>query len=193
MSEVMILAAECDVAATLYKPLKAAQIYHGLVALRGDVSPSSVGNLDLTEERERLREKRRRVHILLAEDNPVNQHVALKMLEKMGYRTHAVANGAEAIAALKAFSYDLVIMDCQMPKLDGYETTRQIRDPESTVRNRRIPIIALTAHAMKGDQERCINAGMDDYLAKPVKPDELERVLEKWLRKPIEEQTPPTT
>jgi len=117
----------------------------------------------------------------LAEDNPTNQIVALRTLEKAGYRADAVANGAEAIAALENVPYDLVLMDVQMPEMDGLEATRKIRDRVSRVQNHRIPIIAMTAHAMKGDRERCIEAGMDDYVSKPVNPKELIEAIERHL------------
>jgi len=123
----------------------------------------------------------RRGRVLLAEDNPTNQRVALRLLEKLGVRADAVANGLEALAALAAIPYDLVLMDCQMPELDGFETTRRVRDRGSAVLNHAVPIIALTAHAMKGDRERCLAAGMDDYLSKPIDPKAIASALERWL------------
>ena len=108
--------------------------------------------------------RRGAVRILLAEDNVTNQQVALGILKKLGLRADAVADGAEAIRALETIPYDLVLMDVQMPEMDGLEATRRIRDPESAVRNHDIPIIAMTAHAMQGDRERCLEAGMDDYV-----------------------------
>jgi two-component system sensor histidine kinase/response regulator len=125
--------------------------------------------------------KRRRVRILLAEDNAINQKVALKLLEKLGYRADAVANGQEAVTALSSIPYDLVLMDCQMPEMDGYEATRTVRNTDFPVINTDIPIIALTANAMEGDKERCIAAGMNDYLAKPFSPQDLVDILTKWL------------
>jgi CheY-like chemotaxis protein len=94
-----------------------------------------------------------------------------------------VANGVEAVRALEMINYDLVLMDCQMPDMDGFEATAMIRDPESKVLNHKIVVIAMTANAMKGDRENCIEAGMDDYLTKPVKKDELANMLEKWVNK----------
>ncbi len=121
-----------------------------------------------------------RVRLLLAEDNPINQKVAIAMVEKLGYRADTVTNGLEALAALASRSYDLVLMDVQMPEMDGLEATAQVRDPKSAVRSHDIPIIALTAAAMKGDRERCLAVGMNDYLTKPLRPDELSQMIERW-------------
>ena len=118
--------------------------------------------------------------ILVAEDNITNQQVALAILEKLGCRADAVANGREALESLRNIPYDLVLMDCQMPEMSGYEATARIRNPRSGVRDPEIPIVALTAHAMRGDKEACLAAGMNDYIAKPVQPAELRSTLEKW-------------
>ena len=105
----------------------------------------------------------------------------IPVLKKLGITVDIVSNGVEAIKALESTSYDLVLMDVQMPELDGYETTGEIRNRKSNVQNHDVPIIALTANAMQGDKEKCIAAGMNDYLAKPVKSKALSVVLERWL------------
>lgn len=117
----------------------------------------------------------------MADDNPTNQLVALRMLEKLGYSAQAVSDGREAIEALESMPYDLVFMDVQMPVMDGFEATRAIRDGTAKVPDPAIPIIAMTAHAMKGDRERCLDAGMDDYVSKPLMSQALQDVLEKWV------------
>jgi two-component system, sensor histidine kinase and response regulator len=119
----------------------------------------------------------RSLRILLAEDNPVNQRVVLHVLRKAGHAPVAVDNGREALAALKRETFDVVLMDVQMPEMDGFETTRAIRE-EETRTGGHLPIVALTAHAMKGDRERCLDAGMDDYVPKPVQKAELFRVIQ---------------
>lgn len=121
------------------------------------------------------------IRILLVEDNATNRQVALGILKRLGLRGEAVTNGAEALDALAATPYDLVLMDVQMPVMDGFEATRRIRDVRSPVLNHEIPVIALTAHAMKGDRHKCLDAGMNDYLAKPIFPRALAEMLVRWL------------
>jgi PAS domain S-box-containing protein len=125
----------------------------------------------------------RLIRVLVAEDNPVNQKVAIAVLRKLGYRAHAVANGHEVLDALREMPFDLILMDCQMPVMDGFETTRIIRKSQ-TLDQKNIPIIAMTANALKGDRERCLECGMDDYVAKPVKEQVLAAMIEKWSQKP---------
>jgi len=126
-------------------------------------------------------QKRRRIRILVAEDNPTNQLVALKMLQKLGFKADAVEDGEQALTALARRHYDLVLMDVQMPVRDGIETTRAIREADSKVLNRHVPVIAMTAHAMKGDEETCLASGMDGYLSKPVQLETLRLEIDRQL------------
>ena len=118
-----------------------------------------------------------RMRVLVAEDNVVNQRVAVRMLEKQGCRVDVAANGVEALEMLKALPYDLIFMDCQMPEMDGFEATAEIRRREK-LSGHHVPIIAITANAMQGDRERCLEAGMDGYIAKPIEPEELRKALQ---------------
>ncbi len=127
-------------------------------------------------ERDRAETGRR---VLLAEDNPINQKVASRLLQKAGYRVDVVENGEEALNVWLRDSYDLIVMDCQMPVMDGYAATAAIREHEAS-RGDRTPIVAMTAHALEGDRERCLQAGMDDYIRKPVSLEEFVAVLERW-------------
>ncbi|MEJ2039357.1 MAG: response regulator [Desulfosarcinaceae bacterium] len=119
--------------------------------------------------------------ILLAEDNPINQKLALHLLDRFGYRAEAVDDGQQALEALAKVPYDLVFMDVQMPVMDGFQVTRAIRDPGTDVLNHAIPVIAMTAHALKGDCEKCLAAGMDGYIAKPIEPDILLETIKRFL------------
>ena len=119
--------------------------------------------------------------VLLVEDNPTNQLVASRLMEKFGFSVEVASNGARALEALAAGEFDLVLMDVQMPEMDGIEATRRIREGAAGTRNVHIPIIALTAHAMAGDREKCLEAGMDDYLPKPVEAKTLREALERWI------------
>jgi CheY-like chemotaxis protein len=124
-------------------------------------------------------DRRRHLRVLLAEDNPINQKVAVWMLAKMGYRADVVGNGLEVLQSLQNIHYDVIFMDCQMPEMDGFEATRQIRMREQKEGRTPVHIIAMTAHAMQGDRELCLAAGMNNYLAKPVRMKELQEVLER--------------
>lgn len=117
--------------------------------------------------------------VLVVEDNIVNQRVAVRMFQKLGCHTDVAANGVEAVAMVRGFPYDMVVMDCQMPEMDGYEATVAIRRMEEGEESR-VPIIAMTANAMAGDRERCLEVGMDDYVSKPIRLDDLRRLLDRW-------------
>ncbi|NEP08067.1 MAG: response regulator, partial [Okeania sp. SIO4D6] len=120
------------------------------------------------------------LRILLAEDNVVNQKVALSMLARMGYRPDVVSDGLETLIALEKVPYDLVLMDVQMPEMDGLEATKHIYDKYGNELDNRPVIVAMTAGAMEGDREICLQTGMDDYMSKPVKIEELQEILENW-------------
>jgi PAS domain S-box-containing protein len=125
--------------------------------------------------------------VLIVEDNLVNQKVALRMLQNLGCDADLAENGLQALQSLEHASYDLILMDCQMPEMDGYQATTEIRRRENG--RARMPIIALTAHAMQGDRERCLQAGMDDYLSKPINPDALIAALRRWGLTPVKRET----
>lgn len=125
--------------------------------------------------------EKRHARILLAEDNLTNQYVAVAMLEKLGYEVDVVSSGLEAIRTLRETNYDLVLMDCEMPEMNGYEATRQIRAEHTGTRNPRVHIVAVTADVMFGDKGKCLEAGMSDYIPKPIGLESLQKVLEKWL------------
>jgi len=169
-------------AAYLTKPVRRSQLFDCLITVLSDKpketldkKPSIVTRYTISEE------KRNKTRILIVEDNIINQKLALRIIEKFGFRVDAAANGREALSALESFKYDVVLMDVQMPEMDGFEATKIIRNPQSNVIDHEIPIIAMTAHAMKGDRKRCIDAGMNDYVSKPIKPQELLKAIEKHL------------
>jgi len=171
--------------AYLSKPIRSARLLDILaqLAVRGgeetEVTPKAAAIFTPPGHEERGRATAR---ILLAEDNPTNQKVALRVLEKLGYCADAVCNGVEAIRALAKTPYDLVLMDVQMPEMDGFEATRRIRDGAASAEKSGVPIVAMTAHAMKGDREACLEAGMDDYVIKPVNVEELNKALQRRLK-----------
>jgi signal transduction histidine kinase/DNA-binding response OmpR family regulator len=174
---------EIGFSAYLTKPVKHSQLFDCLVTVLGEGSGrAKQDKKPPLVTRHTLAEAKRRVRILLVEDNIVNQKLAVRLLEKMGYRSDAVGNGKEAVEALEMVPYDVVLMDVQMPEMDGYEATRVIRNPQSKVQNHDVPIVAMTANAMKGDRERCLEAGMDDYLSKPIQPQKLLEVIQTFLR-----------
>lgn len=164
--------------AQITKPLRQAQLREQIALALGRQRPADENE---PEPAEKQTMPARTMRILLAEDNAVNQKVALMMLKKLGYHADTVANGREAVAALSEINYDLVLMDCEMPEMDGYEATTQIRSGEAGVLNVNVPVIAMTAHAMQGDRERCLAVGMNDYISKPVQASTLAAALERWL------------
>jgi CheY-like chemotaxis protein len=128
---------------------------------------------------DQLKEKRNKYKVLVAEDNVVNQKIVFRILTELGFQTDAVSNGKEAVEKIKNSNFAAVLMDVQMPELNGMEATRLIRNLQNSQRN--VPIIALTAHALKGDKEKCLEAGMNDFISKPVNATELSRVLDSWV------------
>ncbi len=162
----------------LRKPIRKGQLLKCLLSVVKDKADRDAGDED---EPRKGTDKERTCRVLVAEDNELNQKVALSMLQKLGYAADIASDGEQALARLGEVKYDLVLMDCQMPGLDGFETSRRIRDQESAAGHPRMPIIAMTANAMHGDRDRCIASGMDDYLPKPVKLDGMEQMLERWL------------
>jgi len=177
-------AREAGIAAYLTKPVRESYLYDCLAIL---TAPSDPGNhlADGLVTRHSLQEARGGAlpRVLIVEDNAVNQMVAANILKKLGYRPDVVGDGREAVQALSNISYAAVLMDCQMPEMDGYEATTEIRKREASTHH--TPIIAMTASAMQGDRERCLAAGMDDYISKPVRKDEMGATLERWVRPQI--------
>ena len=161
-------------------PLKFSGLYNCLLKIIG---PEKVFEEDFSISSEFYPKEKSNtnIHILIVDDSPVNQKVALEFLESRGYSAHTVNNGKEAIKALKEFNYDIILMDIQMPEMDGFETTFFIRNGNSPLINKNIPIIAMTAFAMEEDRLRCIERGMDDYIIKPVQPEKLFQAIEKQL------------
>ena len=210
-------AKEIGFAAYLTKPVKQSQLYDCLATITGrkteakeSDSTSIVTKYSISED------QKQKIRILLTEDDITNQKVALGILKNLGFRADIAGNGKEAVKALEMIPYDLVLMDIHMPEMDGYEATREIRkleaerthSPQPTAHNlydneqqqssidnlpssiKRVPIIAMTANAMEGDREKCIESGMNDYVPKPIDPEQLLSVLLKWARP--EEEKPVT-
>ena len=169
----------------LPKPIKQSDLFDAILMTMG--LPSEEPPTVIT--RHKIYEARETFDILLAEDNLINQTLAIKLLEARGHRVALASNGVEAVAEFKKGDFDLILMDIQMPEMDGFEATKAIRDLEGESRKEktstieRIPIVAMTAHAMTGDREKCIDAGMDDYVSKPIKPKALYSVINKVARK----------
>ena len=168
---------ELGISAYLTKPVSRSELREAIFMLLGD-RPAALPAGGLVTHHV-IREKRAgaSLKILLAEDNLVNQKLAVRMLEKRGHNVTVAGNGLAALAALETSAFDLVLMDIQMPGMDGFEATAAIRKSERGT-PRRQPIVAMTAHAMKGDDQRCLDAGMDGYLAKPIRGEELSALLD---------------
>ena len=170
---------EAGVAAYLTKPISQAELYAAMLQALGPHSrPSECLKDSGLITRHSLREKRHNLRILLAEDNPVNRHLASRLLEKRGHTVLVASTGDEALAQLEKNPVDLVLMDVQMPEMDGFEAAARIREKEKGTETH-LPIVALTAHAMKGDQERCLAAGMDAYVSKPIHAEALFQAIER--------------
>jgi CheY-like chemotaxis protein/HPt (histidine-containing phosphotransfer) domain-containing protein len=175
---------EIGISGYLPKPIKQSELFDAIMMTMGLRSEE----MSTVITRHKVYEERESFNILLAEDNLINQTLTINLLEKRGHRVTLASNGIEAVEAFKKGDFDLILMDIQMPGMDGFEATRAIRDlmlekSDSKGRMSDIPIIAMTAHAMTGDREKCINAGMDDYVSKPIKPEALYSVINKVARK----------
>ncbi len=165
--------------AYLTKPVRQSQMLESLInAISGTQSFGSATDEKSHEKREPI--KPRKELILVAEDYVINQQVAQLYLDELGFASHIVSNGKQALEAASNKPYSLILMDCQMPEMDGFTAAQAIRQKEEKT-GQHIPIIAVTAHAMRGDRERCLEAGMDDYISKPIEPRALRKALEKWL------------
>ncbi len=165
---------ELGMAASLTKPVSPSELFDGIV--RNLVRPCAPPQAAALATSQPLREEKRKFHILLAEDSAVNQRLAMRLLEKHGHNVRVVASGRQALTVLDQEKFDVVLMDIQMPEMDGLEATAAIRAQEQSTGSH-LPIIAMTAHAMKGDRERCLQAGMDGYISKPIRAQELYQVL----------------
>ena len=195
-------ARESGIASYLTKPIRQDELCTSLLAVVGRTPAASASDQLDTRYSSAENEWPLTLHILVAEDNVTNQEVALSMLEKIGCRVKICVNGQEAVAAVKEAEYDLIFMDCQMPVMDGYQAATAIRDLEARRGyNRRTPIIALTANALTGDRDKCLQAGMDDHLSKPFRQESIYNILKVWahgkspaftehvLNKDVEEET----
>jgi CheY-like chemotaxis protein len=174
---------ELGVSAYLLKPIRQSELREAIARVLGARTQEGAIPLITRYSLQDARDADSFLKVLLAEDNRVNQRLAVRLLEKRGHKVVVAGNGVEALAALRKESFDLVLMDVQMPEMDGYEATAAIREEEKNSR-RHQPVVALTAHAMKGDREKCLAAGMDGYLSKPIKPQELDEILEEYLNNP---------
>lgn len=165
--------------AYLTKPVRQSQLLEAIQNVLDGVAAIGRSSADARLAMRELNGHRKEL-ILVAEDYPINQQVAQLYLDELGFASHLASNGLEAVEAAAHNHYGVILMDCQMPEMDGFAATAAIRQAEK-LRDKRTPIIAMTAHAMSGDRERCLAAGMDDFLSKPVDPDKLHATLIKWL------------
>jgi PAS domain S-box-containing protein len=170
---------ELGVAAYLLKPIRQSELREAIARVLGAKEQEGAIPLITRYSLQDAREPGTSLRVLLAEDNVVNQRLATRLLEKRGHRVVVAANGREALAVLAKERFDVVLMDVQMPEMDGLETTAAIREKEKGT-GFRLPVIALTAHAMKGDREKCLASGMDGYLSKPIRPQELDDILQSY-------------
>jgi len=168
---------ELDIALCLNKPIRQSKLYNSIVAV---LTNKHELNVDLNQKKSNIFVEKKRARILLAEDNTINQQVALRILDKLGYRADVVENGLEVLRTIQEIPYDIILMDCQMPEMDGYTTTGEIRKLEQNTL-KHMTIIAMTAYALKGDRDKCLAAGMDDYISKPISIKVLSETLERWL------------
>jgi len=176
-------AARCrkiGISAYLTKPIKQSELLDAIMLALGTTAIGKKQAPLIT--RHSMRESHQRFHILLAEDNIINQKVAVHLLKKQEHAVSVANNGQEVLSALKKENFDLILMDIQMPKMNGFEATAAIRKEEKKT-GLHIPIVATTAHVMKGDRERCLEAGMDDYISKPLKPEELFKTINQVIKK----------
>jgi CheY-like chemotaxis protein len=174
------------ISAYLLKPIRQSELREAIARVLGAKEQQGAIPLITRFALYDARDPKSVLSVLLVEDNAVNQRLATRMLEKRGHRVVLAGNGLEALEALAKGSFDLVFMDVQMPEMDGFQATAAIREKEKGT-DARLPVIALTAHAMKGDRERCLAAGMDGYLTKPIKPPELDDILENFLARRAEQ------
>lgn len=176
---------ELGVAAYLLKPIRQSELREAVARVLGTREQEGAIPLITRFSLQDAREPGAFLRVLLAEDNLVNQRLAVRLLEKRGHRVVVAGTGIEALKALEKESFDLVLMDVQMPEMDGLEATAVIREKEKSGGVRQA-VVALTAHAMKGDREKCLAAGMDGYLTKPIRPQELDKLLDSYMERRME-------
>ena len=188
--------AQAGFSTCLTKPIKPAQLHEVLIRVISGVK-AQAKKAPVPSKLDPAMSQRLPLRVLLCDDNTINQKVGLRLLQQMGYKPDLAANGVQALAALNCQAYDLIFMDVQMPEMDGLEATRTIRERQRTRQNPNykssIIIVAMTANAMNGDREKCLAAGMDDYLPKPVRPEDIRTVVERWAAKATLPEPPSAT